>query len=171
MEDPVWRFQPKPGDNQTVQSLMKYTNSIVGSVWTSPGYLLIDSPWETHPGDLQFDPKRFQGLKGALEIIHRKGFKVAVTVRPFVSTFSQSYRDGLEMSNASSETSAGAWIVQPFGEGAPALVSYNKDHSLALADVTSEQVSRWVASRLSSLVSRHDLDGIFFESVTVIINL
>ena len=96
---------------------------------------------------------------------------MAVTVRPFVSTFSQSYRDGLEMSNASSETSAGAWIVQPFGEGAPALVSYNKDHSLALADVTSEQVSRWVASRLSSLVSRHDLDGIFFESVTVIINL
>lgn len=60
MEDPVWRFQPKADDNQTAQSLMKYTNSIVGSVWTSPGYLLIDTPWEEHSGDLEFDPKRFQ---------------------------------------------------------------------------------------------------------------
>lgn len=60
MEDPVWRFQPRADDNQTVQSLMKYTNSIVGSVWTSPGYLLIDSPWEEQPGDLDFDPNRFQ---------------------------------------------------------------------------------------------------------------
>lgn len=60
MEDPVWRFQPRADDNQTVQSLMKYTNSIVGSVWTSPGYLLIDSPWEEQPGDLEFDSNRFQ---------------------------------------------------------------------------------------------------------------
>jgi hypothetical protein len=60
MEDPVWRFQPKADDNQTVQSLMKYTNSIVGSVWTSPGYLLIDTPWEEKTGDLEFDPNRFQ---------------------------------------------------------------------------------------------------------------
>lgn len=42
-----------------------------------------------------------------------------------------------------------------------------QDHSLALADVTSEQVSRWLAARLTSLVKRYDLDGIFFESVTV----
>ena len=60
MEDPVWRFQPKADDNQTVQSLMKYTNSIVGSVWTSPGYLLIDTPWEERTGDLEFDHNRFQ---------------------------------------------------------------------------------------------------------------
>lgn len=60
MEDPVWRFQPRADDNQTVQSLMKYTNSIVGSVWTSPGYLLIDSPWEEQSGELEFDPNRFQ---------------------------------------------------------------------------------------------------------------
>lgn len=60
MEDPVWRFQPSADDNQTVQSLMKYTNSIVGSVWTSPGYLLIDTPWEERPGDLEFDANRFQ---------------------------------------------------------------------------------------------------------------
>jgi hypothetical protein len=60
MEDPVWRFHPDPKDTQVAQSLMKYTNQIIGSVWTNPGYLLIDSPWEEHVGDLKFDPKRFQ---------------------------------------------------------------------------------------------------------------
>lgn len=165
MEDPVWRFHPLPEDNQTAQ-LMNYTNSIVKSVWTSPGYLLIDAPWEEHQGDLDFDTRRFQDLKPALDIIHRKGFKVAVTVGPFVSTFSKTYRAGLALPGMP-ESSAGAWIVQPFGEGAPALVSYNKDHSLALADVTSEKVSRWVGARLTTLMSRYDLDGIFFESVTV----
>ena len=125
MEDPVWRFQPRADDNQPVQSLMKYTNSIVGSVWTNPGYLLIDSPWEEHQGDLDFDSKRFQGLKPALEIIHRKGFKVAVSITPFVSTFSKSYKAGLALPGTP-ENVAGAWVTQPFSEGAPALVSYNK---------------------------------------------
>ena len=69
MEDPVWRFQPNPNDNKTVESLMKYTNDIVGVVWTSPGYLLIDTPWEEYPGDLEFDPKRFQ-VTIALQLLH-----------------------------------------------------------------------------------------------------
>ncbi|KAK4029770.1 myogenesis-regulating glycosidase isoform X2 [Daphnia magna] len=167
MEDPVWRFQPRADDNQTVQSLMKYTNSIVGSVWTSPGYLLIDTPWEERTGDLEFDPNRFQGLSEALEIIHRKGFKVAVTVRPFVSTFSKTYKSGLDfqLSNSSAD-SVGTWIRQPYGEGSPALTSYNGDHSLALADVTSRNISEWVADHLNTLIKNYELDGIFFESVT-----
>lgn len=102
-----------------------------------------------------------------LEIVHRKGFKVAVTLSPFVSTFSKTYKEGLELQLPGSQSSQSAWIVQPHGEGAPALTSYNGDHSLALADVTSAPISRWVAERLGRLITRHDLDGIFFESVTV----
>ena len=60
MEDPVWRFQPKANDKDAVASLMKFTNDIVAVVWTSPGYLLIDTPWEENTGDLEFDHKRFQ---------------------------------------------------------------------------------------------------------------
>ena len=60
MEDPVWRFQPKANDYNATNSLMKFTNDIVGVVWTSPGYLVIDAPWEEHPGDLEFDSRRFQ---------------------------------------------------------------------------------------------------------------
>ena len=60
MDDPVCRFQPDPKDNNTVESLMKYTNDIVDLDWTSPGYLLIDTPWENQAGDLEFDKSRFQ---------------------------------------------------------------------------------------------------------------
>ncbi len=104
-----------------------------------------------------------------MAIIHRKGFKVAVTVRPFVSTFSTTYKLGLELPFAQSTKKpfGGAWIAQPFGEGAPALTSFNGDHSMAVPDVTSAQVSQWITDRLRSLVNKHDLDGIFIESMTV----
>jgi hypothetical protein len=66
----------------------------------------------------------------------------------------------------SSSSTVGTWIRQPYGEGSPALTSYNGDHSLALADVTSRNISEWVAERLHTLIKNYELDGIFFESVT-----
>jgi len=174
MEDPVWRFQPKANDKDAVASLMKFTNDIVAVVWTSPGYLLIDTPWEENTGDLEFDHKRFQGIDEALDIIHRKGFKVAVTVRPFVSTFSSTYKEGLELKVGGSKAlggskvlGKGAWIIQPYGQGAPALTSFNGDHSLALPDTSSPIISEWISARLQRFLSRHSLDGVFLESATV----
>lgn len=111
----------------------------------------------------------FQGLADALAIIHRKGFKVAVTIRPFVSTFSSTYKTGLELQvpPSKSQPFGGAWMAQPYGEGAPALISFNQDHSMVLADVTSTDVSHWLTQRMHNLVTNHDLDGIFIESATV----
>ena len=104
-----------------------------------------------------------------MAIIHRKGFKVAVTVRPYVSTFSKTYKEGLafQLPDSRTPSTAGAWIIQPHGEGAPALISIEGDNSLALADVTSVDVSHWVSERIQELVTNNSLDGIFFESVTV----
>jgi len=178
MEDPVWRFQPKANDYNAVDSLMKFTNDIVGVVWTSPGYLVIDAPWEEHAGDFDFDSKRFQGVKEALDIIHRKGFKVAVTVRPFVSTFSRSYKEGLDVAVGGCKLrDRGAWIVQQQqqqqqpgssnGQGSPALTSFHGDNSLALADLTCANVSDWMSQRLAQLVKRYDMDGVLLESATV----
>lgn len=102
-----------------------------------------------------------------LDIIHRKGFKVAVTVRPFVSTFSKSYKEGLDVAVAGCKLrEKGAWIVQPYGEGSPALTSFNGEHSLALADLTCPNISDWMSQRFDQLVKRYDLDGVFLESAT-----
>ena len=106
-------------------------------------------------------------MNEALDIIHRKGFKVAVTVRPFVSTFSKTYKEGLEVAVTGYKLrEKGAWIVQPYSEGSPALTSFNGEHSLAMADLTCTNVSDWMSQRLAQMVKRYDLDGVFLESAT-----
>jgi len=99
-------------------------------------------------------------VSATLEKLHELGFRVAVTVRPFVSTFSETYRAGLELDG-------GAWIGQGAAGRSPALTTFDGDASVAVADVTSASVSQWLADRLRSLVVDNGLDGIVVESSCV----
>lgn len=53
-------------------------------------------------GDFSLDEKRFPTMKETINIIHRRGFRIVVTIQPFVSTESRNFaaavREGILVS-------------------------------------------------------------------------
>ncbi|XP_065567215.1 myogenesis-regulating glycosidase-like [Artemia franciscana] len=160
LQDPVWRFDLISASGNLVESLRNFTNRILSVEWTSPGYLMLTRPWEAFVGDLEFDTSQFDDLEAAFEIIHRKGFKIAVGTSPYFSTFSQSYEEGLIESNRS------FWLSQPprdDGPLVPSLVSKDDDNSLVVLDPTYLPAAKWFSKKLSNLKKKYTVDAVVLD--------
>lgn len=68
------------------------------------GHVLLNEFWQAEMGDFSLDQKRFPTMKETINIIHRRGFRIVVTIQPFISTessnFANAVREGILVSTA-----------------------------------------------------------------------
>jgi len=72
---------------------------------------LLNEFWQAEMGDFSLDQKRFPTMKETINIIHRRGFRIVVTIQPFISTesrnFAKAVREGILVSTYKSEITCG----------------------------------------------------------------
>lgn len=63
---------------------------------------MLNEFWQAEMGDFSLDQKRFPTMKETINIIHRRGFRIVVTIQPFISTeshnFATAVREGILVS-------------------------------------------------------------------------
>lgn len=92
------------------QTLRQYVDDIVKLSLKTSSILLIDTRWETYVGSLKLNVAMFPKAKLLFEILHNKGFKIVVSVKPYIDT-------GIGISN----------VNQLFEAGRLYTASYRKD--------------------------------------------
>ena len=53
--------------------------------------MLLNEHWQVHVGDFTLDKERFPTMEETIDIIHRRGFRIALTVQPFIGTESKNF--------------------------------------------------------------------------------
>jgi myogenesis-regulating glycosidase len=107
--EPVWEISANNFDQMTEVEVANLTEEVI-SLGYPAGQVLLNELWQTSIGDLTLDETRFPTFKDTVDIIHRRGFRVTLTVLPFVSTESASFyetvRDGLLVNERGGEIPA-----------------------------------------------------------------
>lgn len=68
------------------QTLRLYVDNIVKLSLKTSSILLIDTRWETYVGSLKLNVAMFPKAKLLFEILHNKGFKIVLTLKPYIDT-------------------------------------------------------------------------------------
>lgn len=68
------------------QTIRQYVDDIVMLGLKASPILLIDPRWETHVGSLELNTALFPKAKLLFEILHNKGFKIVLTIKPYIDS-------------------------------------------------------------------------------------
>ena len=104
------------------------------------GVLVLDSRWQAHQGDIQFDEERFRNAWKANELLQRQGLELAVTISPVVELKSDSIEYGIDNQ---------LWMREAV-TGDPALVNLPNAKG-AWMDLSSTKTQNWLRSKLKKL--------------------
>lgn len=59
--------------------------------------MLLNEHWQNQVGDFTFDSDRFPVTTNiTIDIIHRRGFRIALTLQPFIATESRNFAAAVE---------------------------------------------------------------------------
>ncbi|CAB3363493.1 Hypothetical predicted protein [Cloeon dipterum] len=150
--EPVWQISANSPDQLTEEDVANITEEVVSFGYPA-GSVLIDEFWQSSMGDLALDETRFPTFKDTVDIIHRRGFRIILTVQPFISTesvcFYEAVREGL--------------LVNERGGEIPALTRYKNVLSAGVLDITKNHSSIWIQQKLKSLQQNYGVDAFYLD--------
>ncbi|XP_063602141.1 myogenesis-regulating glycosidase-like isoform X2 [Penaeus indicus] len=149
IDHPVWI--PWMSSDQpllTQDAILQYVDMVVNLTYGFKGHVLLPPSWQSQPGDLVFDPKRFPDPAVMARKIEEKGFKLALTIHPFVSVNAPTFEKG---------TLDGLWIRQRLSE-LPALTNYEDIYPSAVTDFSNPKAKHWFSVQLRKLKRMYNID-------------
>ncbi|XP_055953812.1 myogenesis-regulating glycosidase-like [Argiope bruennichi] len=146
---PIWVASPREVLSQ--ESIQAFANRIMEYTSKLPGFLLLDSRWQKQEGNLDFNDTNFPNPKEILKILHNKGFRVLLTIHPFVCLPTRIFEQ------ASSER----LFVSDKWKKVPLLTKWHSK-LCGLLDFTNNVTSSWFLERLLKLKQKYDIDGFVF---------
>jgi hypothetical protein len=148
---PIWTTWARYKDRIDQDTVLKFAREIQDNGY--PHHVLeIDDRWQTHYGDLEFDPERFPDPKKMIRELKERGFKVTVWVIPFFHP----------QSRAGQEAARAGYLVQT-SSGDPYRVMWWQGAGYLL-DVTHPQALKWFKNRLDEFQNEFGLDGFKFDA-------
>lgn len=96
MEEPVWQIPASSFDQLTETVIYNYTEEVRAIGYLRSGHILINEFWQKEIGDFTVDTERFERFAETVKELHKLGFRVVLTVQPFISTDSISFKEGVE---------------------------------------------------------------------------
>ena len=100
---PLWQVPGVgKGKSYTIDLIEEYLIELLGRGNGKPvsrierGYLLLDYHWQENMGDFSFNTKNFQDVKMVQSIVKSAGLRLALTINPFVSVESPSFKEGVK---------------------------------------------------------------------------
>ncbi|CAL4093313.1 unnamed protein product, partial [Meganyctiphanes norvegica] len=149
MEHPVWiPWLSADQPDLTQQTVLNYVKNIVDNDYGMWGHVLLPSTWQAKPGTLEFDKRRFSDPKNMSETLESSGFKLALTIHPFVSVNIPAFDSGTE---------EGYWLKQK-DSVLPALTQYVNRYPAAVTDFTNPRATHWYLSNLKKLQGSYKVE-------------
>ena len=100
---PLWQVPGAgEGNSYTPEIIEDYLIGLIGRGNGKPvskierGYLLLDYHWQENMGDFFFNKKKFPDLKMVQDIVRGAGLRLALTINPFVSVDSKTFKEGVK---------------------------------------------------------------------------
>ncbi len=151
MGAPIWTTWARYKDKIDQETVMLFAHEIKDNGY--PYHVMeIDDRWQSHYGDLEFDPERFSDPKNMIRDLHEMGFKVTVWVIPFFHPNSKFGQDGVH-----------AGYFAKDGSGTPLLVNWWQGKGYLL-DVTNPKALAWFKGNLDRFKDEMGLDGYKFDA-------
>lgn len=151
MGAPIWTTWARYKDRIDQETVIQFARDIIANEY--PYHVLeIDDRWQTHYGDLEFDPSRFSNPREMIQELHEMGFKVTVWVIPFFHPHSTLGQEGVR---------GGYFAKNEAGE--PNLVKWWQGKGYLL-DVTHPDALAWFTEKLNRFKDEMGLDGYKFDA-------
>ncbi|KAL1117500.1 hypothetical protein AAG570_003819 [Ranatra chinensis] len=159
LTEPVWQIAPQDKQHLTEAAVVNYTEDVIALGFLRQGHVLLNEHWQAQVGDLTLDKERFPTLDETIDIIHRRGFKIALTVQPFIGT---------ESTNFAPAVKSGLLINERGGDvrQIPALTRYKSLSSAGMLDITYNKSVAWIQNKLKKLVDKYHVDSFYLDMGT-----
>ena len=151
LEEPVWQMEKH---NLTSVGISNYTENVIALGFFRLGHVLINENWQKKLGDFELDEERFSGLEDTINILHRRGFKISLTIEPFVSTESKTFAELVQKKLLIFERSTERSI--------PALTQFKSSLSNGVLDVTNNETIPWLNKKLEKL-KKYQIDSFYLD--------
>ncbi|XP_050349884.1 myogenesis-regulating glycosidase isoform X1 [Nymphalis io] len=155
ISEPVWQIAPRFRHELQDETISKYTEDVINLGFLKQGHVLINEFWQNEIGDLTVDASRFATLNVTVDKLHRRGFKVAFTVQPFISTESKNFAETVQKRLLVSERNSDRRI--------PALTRFKTSASAGVLDITNERSVPWILNKLQAVIDEYHIDSFYFD--------
>lgn len=96
MEEPVWQIPASSFNQLTETVIFNYTEDVIAIGYLKRGHILVNEFWQKEIGDFTVDNVRFERFANTIKALHKLGFRIVLTVQPFISTDSDSFKESVE---------------------------------------------------------------------------
>ena len=155
LEEPVWQITASSIDKLTESTIYNYTEDVIGMGFLRLGHVLVNEFWQKHIGDFTLDEERFPTLEASVNVLHRRGFRIILSIQPFISTESPSFADAVAKK---------LLIYERLSERSiPALTRYKSVPSAGVLDVTNNASIPWILEKLEKVTKDYQIDGFYLD--------
>lgn len=157
LEEPVLQIplSDASGDRLTETAIYNFTEEVIEMGFLRLGHVLINEFWQREIGDFTLDTERFPTLGNTVNILHRRGFKVALTIQPFISTNSANFGDAVRRKILIYERLSERTIS--------ALTRYKSSAASGVLDITNAAAIPWLVSKLQAVRNATEIDSFLID--------
>ncbi|XP_039758514.1 myogenesis-regulating glycosidase isoform X2 [Pararge aegeria] len=155
ISEPVWQIAPRFKHELQDATISKYTDDVINLGFLKQGHVLINEFWQNEIGDLSVDTARFETLNETVDKLHRRGFKVAFTIQPFISTESKNFAETVQKRLLINERNGDRRI--------PALTRFKSLASAGVLDITNNRSIPWILDKLQAVMDVYHIDSFYFD--------
>lgn len=149
--EPVWEV----GGNLTDVAISNFTDNVIALGYFRLGHVLISEQWQHFAGDYEIDEERFKALNDTINVLHRRGFRISLTIQPFVSTESKNFKELLRKNLLISERSTSRTV--------PSLTKFRESPSVGVLDPTNNETIPWLIHKIDKTIKKYLIDSFYLE--------
>nr|XP_029726765.1 myogenesis-regulating glycosidase-like isoform X2 [Aedes albopictus] len=155
LREPVWQIPAFSQDELTETVIYNYTENVIASGYLHVGHVLINEFWQKNIGDFKFDSDRFPTLEDTINILHRRGFRISLSIQPFISTESENFLEAVDKKLLIYERESERSI--------PALTRYKSLASAGVLDITNNETIPWLRNQLLKIKESVGIDSFYLD--------
>lgn len=156
LAEPVWSIPTtKEMRNFTDITISNYTQNVFDRGLYGLGYVLINEFWQKKIGDFELDEERFENLTNTIEVSHRRGFRIAMMIQPYISTESKNFAEAVQKKLLITERHS--------QKDVPALTRYKSSLSAGILDITNNATIPWLVSKLEKISNKYKINSFYLD--------
>lgn len=150
-DEPVWEVS----GSLTDVFISNFTDSVISLGYFRLGHVLISEEWQRVAGDYEIDEERFKALNDTINVLHRRGFRISLTIQPFVSTESENFKELLNRKLLVFERSTDRTV--------PALTKIRNSASVGMLDPTNNETIPWLIQKVDKTIKKYLIDSFYLD--------